>query len=174
MGIFSRLIKRSLFDPAMYFVDDPQRYVRFKRACLGDYSFGNEETSLVGCSCPDFRKTLLPCWHMYFLALKSGIYDDLFRSDSCADLDRRLSSLSYEAFVRLGVILYYGFCEKGASIKNLKRSKNELANSGLVLISEDGTSFSLSDAVLKNRYFVIWRIMSDERFIYYKQSGMKV
>lgn len=122
----------SQVDLSVFFLDEPQRYVRFKHACIGDYYSEHENvtTTLSSCSCADFKKTGLPCWHMYKVALGSGVYDDLFRGHE--ELIGRIETLSPSAFAMFGEALYGGYYEGSHSLKFFKRYKTPIVESGLV------------------------------------------
>jgi len=150
-------------DLSVFFLDEPQRYVRFKHACIGDYSFHEIDpgATLSGCSCGDFRKFGFPCHHMYKVALDSGVYDNLFCGHE--ELIARIETLSPSAFAMFGEALYGGYYEGTHSLKFLKRYKTPIVESGLVeVVSEK--EYVYSESVRENLYFVIHYVMSDDRF----------
>lgn len=149
-----------MVDLSVYFMDEPYRYVRFKHACMGDYSWGNERPTLSGCSCGDFKKTGLPCWHMYKFALDSGVYNELFQGHE--ELIKRIESLSPAAFSQFANELYIGGIDTPRKISGLGRYANVIAKAGLISIN--GDKFTFSEEVASNQYFVIHYVMSDTRF----------
>lgn len=70
---------------------------RIQRACEESYNIKSEDTafgtalfiggsgkyrtSLVECSCPDFKKRKLPCKHMYKLAIDMNLIEGIYEED---------------------------------------------------------------------------------------------
>lgn len=143
----------------MFFDTQYQNLVQFKHACLNDYRHRDEHTTLQSCNCAYHTKFHLPCWHMQQLALKSGIYDSLFKDAEF--LYPSIQSLSDGAFIRLGHLLYYGYYDRAINIKDLGRYKNPLIRSGLIVNYNNKLMYS-SD-VQKHIYYILFIFMSDAR-----------
>lgn len=135
-------------------LSDYQRFNRFKRACLGNFTRA-QSTTLQSCDCGDFKKYGLPCVHMYDLALSSGTYDREFANHP--ELSAKLSSVSKAAGNALADAIYNGYkIDEWKPIKIFGRYANPLLRSGLII--KDGYQVKLSGEVLENLPFTYWYI----------------
>lgn len=155
-----KVTQSSKEDFDVYFLNNYQRYARFKHACIGDSTWGNAKPTLTSCTCGDFKKTGLPCFHMYTIAISDGVYDNIFGGHD--DLVSQMESLSPSAFAKFGEMLYAGYYEGPHRLSDLGRYKGPIIDSGLISVESD--EFFYSEDVKANLYFVIHYIMSDERF----------
>lgn len=144
---------------AIFLDTNYRNLVQFKHACLEDYDYRDEVFSLSNCSCGYHKKFRLPCWHMYQVAIKKGIFSDCFERGQF--LLPMINTLPDDAFGRLGQILYEGFYETEHPLSSLGIYKDVISKSGLIIVN--GKTFTYIKEIQENIFFVLYTFFSDKR-----------